>query len=388
MKGPLLIANLGAEDPGARDEAEPTLAAAAAARLWQLLFGSGSQLSGAGEGAGQATWPAAIGPQPEGAAFAWLDRPGAFAWLVTEQAEAEAARQGVALEGPPAAIVRRVHDKAFAWQVALAAGFVPRSLRDAIRVFSPEELADADAALAAIAKALEAWPAWCGGATLKPRLGTSGRGRVAFDSAEDPALRGALPRLAGCGGAMLEPWLERSLDLSAQLYVDPSEGLLLLGTLEQRLTPAGVPRGLRGTLDRRGRVTSGSPFDEALREAAVAVAAAARDEGYFGPCGVDGFVFRGPTGEPELRPVVELNARFTLGTVALGLARRALPLVRGDFDLDADERLFFELVLDAPGGRAADVHRLDLGGEGKGPRPALLLARELASLDAAFEARG
>jgi len=391
---PLLIANLGAEDASAGHAAAAARATGTATQLWRLLFAPGARLAGAEEAAAAAApeaaaWPSALGAKPEGAAFPWLDRTDcAFAWLVTEQAEAQAVQQGAPLVGPPAAVVRRVHDKAFAWESARAAGCVPRSLRELIRVLSPADLADPDVARSAIAASLAAWPgeaAWIRGATLKPRIGSSGRGRVAFATADDPGLAGAMPRLQACGGAILEPWLERTRDLSVQLYLDPSDGLLLLGTLEQRVTPAGVPRGLRGTVDRRGRVTSGTAWDEPLREAAVAVSSAARDEGYHGPCGVDAFVFRGPSGEPELRPVVELNARFTLGIVAVGLARRVLHRVRGDFDLDANERLWFELVLDAAVPRPeAGVLRLELAPGPEGPRPALLLARELESLEAAL----
>jgi len=57
------------------------------------------------------------------------------------------------------------------------------------------------------------------------------------------------------------------------------------------------------------------------------VARAAHAQGYHGPCGVDAFAFRGPDG-PLLRPAVELNARFTLGTIVTGLLRRARPHLR------------------------------------------------------------
>jgi hypothetical protein len=396
---PLLIGNLGAEDASTGHAAAAARAAGTAAQLWRLLFAPGARLAArsalgakaATEAAvsGPAAWPAALGAEPEGPAFPWLDRTDcAFAWLVTEQAEAEALQHGAPLVGPPAAVVRRVHDKGFAWQSALAAGCVPRCLRELIHVLSPAELANPDAARSTIEARLATWPSeadWIRGATLKPRIGSSGRGRVAFSTADDPALVGAIPRLRACGGAILEPWLERTRDLSVQLYLDPSDGLLLLGTLEQRVSPAGVPRGLRGTLDRRGRVTSGTVWDEPLREAAVAIAAAARDAGYFGPCGIDGFVFRGASGEPELRPLVELNARFTLGTVAVGIARRVLQRVRGDFDLDANERLWFELKLGGPAPRAeAGVLQLELAPKLEGPRPVLLLAREIESLEAAL----
>lgn len=379
-RSPLLIANLGAEEQARGD---PPPAAAEAASLWRLLFGRDAR---------QRPWPADLGEEPEGAAFPWLEGAGAFAWLVTEEARSAAARAGRELAGPEPALVRRVHDKAFAQEAARGAGFVPPCLREAVGVLSPEELADPGAAVRSLEERLAAWPAWLREhgktrATLKPRLGSSGRGRVAFESAGDPALPGAFARLRCQGGAILEPWLERRSDLSVQLHVD-ADGLLLLGTLEQHVSAAGVPRGLSGTLDRRGRVTSGTRWDEALREAAVAVAGAARETGFRGPCGVDAFVFSGPGGEPELRPVVELNARFTLGTVAVGLARRALPLVRAEFDLDANERLRFHLALEAPpggwpeAGGASGVRWIGLGAGPPEAGPALLLARELQPLAA------
>ncbi len=375
---PVLVANLGAEAPAASRAA--LAATRSAARLWRLLFAPGARLA-AEPDEDAVHWPAALGPEPEGAAFPWLEADAACAWLVTGDARREAARLGLALAGPEPEVVARVHDKAFALETTRRLGFEPACLGGALHVFAPGDLADPDAALAAVRAAREAWPAWLRDvpATLKPRLSSSGRGRVALDE-DDGAVRAGLAKLAARGGAILEPWLERRMDLSAQLHVGP-DGPLLLGTLEPCPTPSGVPRGFRGTLDRRGRVTSGSDWDEPLREAAAALAVAAGEAGYAGPCGVDAFAFEGPEG-PVLR-IVELNARFTLGTVTLGLARRALPVARRHFDLDADERLHLHLDLDD---RAADaepaggVLRLALGGAPGEPRPALRLARDPAAL--------
>ena len=136
------------------------------------------------------------------------------------------------------------------------------------------------------------------------------------------AARRALPRLHRQGGAVLEPWLDREQDLSAQLHVAPDGAITLLATLEQQMSPSGVYRGHRGRLDHRLRISSGSAHDAELLEAATALGRAAHAEGFHGPCGVDAFVFRGPRGS-ELRPAVELNARFTTGTVLAGLLRRA-----------------------------------------------------------------
>ncbi len=83
------------------------------------------------------------------------------------------------------------------------------------------------------------------------------------------------------------------------------------------------------------------------------MALAAQRAGYVGPCGVDAFGFRGPDGEEELRPVVELNARFTLGLVTLGHAQRSFAALRADGRLAGAAR--FALSLDGELPESADV---------------------------------
>ncbi|NNL67217.1 MAG: hypothetical protein HKP30_13300 [Myxococcales bacterium] len=231
--------------------------------------------------------------------------------------------------------------------MACEEGLVPPVLRGRIDELEPEALRAADAADAIDAR-LAAWPAWARARfTLKPRIGSSARGRVAgADGRVDrETLGAALARLAERGGALLEPWLERRADFSVQLHV-ASEGVTVLASLEQEVAPSGVFLGHRGEIDSRGRIFSGHPAEESLREAAAGVAVAARERGYVGPCGVDGFSFREPeTGAEALRPVVELNARFTAGTVTAGLIRRALPHVKRALGLGPGERLRFRFRL-------------------------------------------
>jgi hypothetical protein len=326
----LLIANLGGEETDAWHELLRQPAPATMAALWSLLFPSGSRIEPESL---QECVPHDPSFRAETAAFGWIDAiQGAVAWYPTCDAEARAAREGLALYGPDPEVVSRVHDKAFAAAVARRSGLVPPALRDSTLVLDAELLRDAARCIAAIRDALERWPAWTHGRfVLKPRLSTSGRGRVpgerqAFD---EDSLRGAFPRLAEHGGALLEPWLDRVRDLSVQLHLAPGGQLTLLGTLEQVLTASGLYAGHRGLIDWRGRVGSGSTDHEgALLEAASEVARAAAGEGFFGPCGVDAFVFRTGEGGSDreiLRPVCEFNARFTTGTVVIGLLRRLLP---------------------------------------------------------------
>ena len=147
----------------------------------------------------------------------------------------------------------------------------------------------------------------------------------------------------------------RTRDLSAQLYIHAQGPPLLLGTLEQTVTPSGLYRGHRGWIDARGRVFSGLEADEQVREAAVLISNAAQQQGYTGPAGLDAFLFRrpGPTnsGTPDvLRPVTEFNARFTMGIVVLGLVRAAIERIRERERLHPEHRLAFSFSLEEPAG--------------------------------------
>ena len=329
---PTLFANLGAEE----GEGWPRMAAhprvRAAARLWCALFPAGARA------VGPAAPPcdglqAPFDADSERAAFSFCAAAEGrlVPWLATAEARACAERAGLALAGPGPEAVARVHDKAFALAAARTAGLGPAELADAALALAPEELGAADAVRCRIEAEVAGWPVPLRlRFVLKPRLGTSGRGRLeGREGRLDPeALRGALPRFRACGGCVVEPWLERLADLSAQLWIAPDGTVELLGTLEQVMTPGGVPLGHRGELGSDGAVRSGSRWDPELRAAALALGAAAAGAGFAGPCGVDAFAYRDSSGAEQLRPVVEFNARVTAGISALGVLARARALGR------------------------------------------------------------
>ena len=122
---------------------------------------------------------------------------------------------------------------------------------------------------------------------------------------------------------MLEPWLTRIEDLSVQMHVAGPTEIEILGTTRQILKPSGAVVGNRGLLDSDGRSISGTDHDPALVSAASTMAREAALRGFRGPCGTDAFSYRNADGQERLRPVVELNARFTTGIIALGLLKRA-----------------------------------------------------------------
>ncbi len=408
----LLIPNFGAEEgagwgaPAYRPVGEVATASQtaremvqrSATQLWQSLFASGSRCLGESELPGDAFWPKGLGVRNPHAVFAWLDvHDCAVAWLNTPAARQFARDSDRRLFGVDPEIVREVHDKAFAYRVAVEEGMLPTCLVPCMEVFEPDDLRDSDAAVRGIEAKLAQWPVWTAGRfTLKPRFGTSGRGRVAGNAGRVAAASGGFARLAESGGALLEPWLKRTCDLSAQLWIGSDRQIVLLGTTELLVEGSGLYRGHRGFVDSKGRVTSGNRYDEALREAAVAVARAAAAAGYHGPCGVDAFAFEWEPGRIELRPIVEFNARFTLGIIAIGLLRRALAEIKRKLSLEPGELRAFLFRLDAPpagwpepaDARGALMIPLSAGNPKTAPvEPGLLLAHSREALDAVLALR-
>lgn len=347
-RGPLLVPNVAAEEGATWNSPLGESAVRDAVELWSFLFGNDAELLGSAP-AVASLWPDAFGPRNAGAAYAELDDAGAaYAWLHDTQAAAIARERGVRLAAPDPKVVARVHDKAFALAWARQEGGVPADCSTCFHLYAANALSDPEAFIRELETRLASWPPWLRKRfTLKPRFGSSGRGRVAGNASPD-AIRGALPRLAERGGALLEPWFDRSVDLSAQFFVDTSGLLRLLGSLELLVNVAGVYRGHRGSIDNKGRVTSLREEDEALRESSAGLVAAAAADGFRGFCGVDAFSYWGEGGAIRFRPAVELNARFTMGTVVLGLLRRALPEIRKAIPKDAGERRAFLFALDAP----------------------------------------
>ncbi|HXV36713.1 MAG TPA: hypothetical protein VEC18_06180 [Myxococcota bacterium] len=371
-----------------------------AAALWRNLFAPGARCAGEARAGVEPPWPRALGVRNPCAAFAQLEvRDCAVAWLNTPAARQIAASERLELLGAPPEVVREVHDRAFAQRVAVSERLLPAALEPCVAVLEPESLRDCARAVREIEASIARWPApWTSGFVLEPRFGARACGRVAAEARRVADAAGAFARLADSGGALLRPRLARRAEISAELWIGGDGQLVLLGTLERLDSASGSFRGRRGCVDASGRVTSGSPHDGALRDIAAVVARAAAAAGYAGPCGVDACAFEGADGEAQLWPVVELKARFTLGTLALGWLRRALPRIRAEAPLADAALRAFEFRLEAPpggwpSGAGERALCIELGGPepagtaraepGRAARaePGLLVAADRAALD-------
>ncbi len=143
---------------------------------------------------------------------------------------------------------------------------------------------------------------------------------------------------------VVEPWLEREMDFSAQLEMT-SQGLKLAGY-------TGLINDQRGQFEANwaapnylkrlpSAVTSlfNAPADIASRihnlyaNIFARLEAELRAAGFLGPLGIDAFVYRGPEGGCRLKPMVEMNPRYTMGRVTVELMKRTCPGSFGQFRL-------------------------------------------------------
>jgi uncharacterized ferritin-like protein (DUF455 family) len=143
---------------------------------------------------------------------------------------------------------------------------------------------------------------------------------------------------------VIEPWLERQVDFSVQLEMS-ERGLQLCGyaglisdhrgqfrgnwatSHYQRRLPAEVVEPFAGTPDFEGQVR------RLYAELLPLLEDELRQVNYRGPLGIDAFVYRDRGGSFRLKPIVEINPRYTMGRLTLELMKQVCPGSRGTFRL-------------------------------------------------------
>ena len=143
---------------------------------------------------------------------------------------------------------------------------------------------------------------------------------------------------------VVEPWLERELDFSVQLEMTAA-GLKLCGYTGLLNDARGQFQGNSAAPGHEKRIPANviaqfrEPADIAQRlhqiyaDIFALLAEELRRAGYLGPVGIDAFVYRSADGQCRLKPVVEINPRYTMGRVLVELMRQACPGSRGWFRL-------------------------------------------------------
>jgi len=150
--------------------------------------------------------------------------------------------------------------------------------------------------------------------------------------------------VANGGQLVVEPWLERVLDFSVQLEM-ADEGLKLCGY-------TGLINDARGQFQANVALPGHQkkipanlialftePPDIAQRLHALfadifdLLEAELRRVNFSGPLGIDAFAYRDAAGKIRLKPIVEINPRYTMGRVTVELMKHVVPGSRGIFEL-------------------------------------------------------
>ncbi len=181
---------------------------------------------------------------------------------------------------------------------------------------------------------------------VKEALGLAGHNALRLLEPEllDPQRRWMEKSCAQGQTLVIEPWLERLADFSVQLEMTP-RGLKLCGytglvndAKGQFQANWAAPNHARQLPDaiiallpepRDIVVRMHRHFDEII----AALDTALRAVDFLGPLGVDAFVYRTAQGEVRLKPVVEINPRYTMGRLTLELMSQTCPGSHGTFRL-------------------------------------------------------
>ncbi len=180
---------------------------------------------------------------------------------------------------------------------------------------------------------------------VKEAYGVAGNNAIRLWEPEIlPAQRKWLARaVAQSRQVVVEPWLDRALDFSVQLEMEPGRLKLcgytgLVNDRKGQFLANWAEPGY-ACLPSRVAALFASPAEmqEQLQHFYMEIFRLLEPElqrvGFVGPISVDAFVYRTPEGGRRLKPVVEINPRYTMGRVTLELMKHACPGTCGLFRL-------------------------------------------------------
>jgi len=167
-----------------------------------------------------------------------------------------------------------------------------------------------------VAAAIARLPSGCDAWVMKAEFGMSARERaLGRGLLRDDAVGWARRRLQRDGVIFFEPWVERIDEVGILWDVPRSGAPKLVGVAPMLTSEAGHYRG-----SRFAPVATTGWWDEAVAVAERAAAEVQR-AGYFGPFGIDAMQYCVAGGEIRVRPLQDVNARWTMGRLALGWRR-------------------------------------------------------------------
>jgi len=153
------------------------------------------------------------------------------------------------------------------------------------------------------------------GGIVKPLLSQAGRGQVRLSSIlEVPAKK--CERLLKSSPVVVEPWLSSLAEYGCQWDIAESGDVSMLGVTQLASNPDGsFHRSQTGISKANDHMKDILDFQgQAVKRIA--------NEGYFGPVGIDAMVYQDTHGQERVRPLQDINTRFTMGRIAVEWSRK------------------------------------------------------------------
>lgn len=123
-------------------------------------------------------------------------------------------------------------------------------------------------------------------------------------------------RLAQQGVVFVEPWVHRLEEAGLQIHIPQLGTPQMVGITALMCDELGQYRGSWFT-DLPGDEDFQQRWQPAV-DTALRAAERLQDRGYFGPLGIDAMRYQLPDGSIHLRPLQDINARWTMGRLSLG----------------------------------------------------------------------
>lgn len=225
-------------------------------------------------------------------------------WGWTPSAISLGERVGAKIRHVPLDVVRRVNSKLWSHQLEQELGV---ALPGATAASTFEELAEAVALNRPHPD--DKW-------VIKSPFGYAARGRVLGRGSriEEPQAKWSRKRLAAGETLIFQPWLEVRREYGVVVEIDCSGAVEIRGVSDLQTNGAGTGKGYI-----LGRPPEAHRLAE-LEEISRIVCARLYQEGYHGAVGIDALEHAG-----GLHPLLEVNARYTMGFVALAVEQRLKP---------------------------------------------------------------
>lgn len=234
-------------------------------------------------------------------------------WGWSDAAKQIAVSKGFLIEPPDLAAVQAVNARTFSFACEQEWGL---ALAGSCQVHDLTELETAVSEL----QEMEAGPD--NGWVVKANFSMSARERMLGRGSEltDQVRGWAAKRFSKGQSLFVEPWVKRTAEAGLQFTI-PREGEPLWVGLALLLSDArGQYRGSRISVDEE-TLEEWRPAIEVGQRVAQRV----QETGYFGPLGIDAMQYSNARGEQQWRPIQDVNARYTMGRLALGFSRFLKP---------------------------------------------------------------